>query len=138
LGLTGTIPADDYRQRALDFYCPVVYTRTIAEAVEDGAVSDFTVYNVPVELDKKSKFKYKIFDGSLTRAKMELFNLIKTYKFPSIFDMAAKCKTDEKHPAYKPSKEFWGAMTMRKKVVYEAPAKISIVYDLLTSDTERR
>lgn len=138
LGLTGTVPTDDYRAESLALFCPVRYTRTIKEAVQDNAVSDFKIINVPVELNKKNRFKYNVFDRGLTRSKMELFDLIKTYKFPSIFDMAKKCKTDALHPAYRASKEFWGAMTMRKKICYEAQEKIGTVLNLVEMYHDRR
>ena len=138
LGLTGTPPESQYRLDALKLFCPIVYTRTIQEAVVDNAVSDFTIVNIPVAISKKTRAKYNVFDQALTRAKMELFRHIKVYKFPSIFDMANKCKTDKLHPAYKASKEFWGAMTMRKKIVYTASEKIPVVLDILKLYPNRR
>lgn len=118
LGLTATIPHDNEYRELLQKKAPVVFVKTLDEAKELGAVSDFNVYNLYVPMSRKGRARYRKFDGMLKLAQMELGS-IKRFnddlaEMP-VFEIAQKyARSTEKTPIVKWSKQFWAAMSMRK------------------------
>lgn len=142
LGLTATLPHNPDYRKLLSILCPVVYTTTVEEAVKAEAVSDYTIYNYEITLNRKDRGRYQIFDKNLKQAQMEL-GILKRYddelKSLSIFDVAKLYSVrKEKVPLVKYSKQFWSAMSMRKWVCYEAESKIKIVQEIIDRFPNRK
>jgi superfamily II DNA or RNA helicase len=99
LGLSGTIELNLLDQ--LNRYAPICYSLNLYDAVEMGLVSNFTVYNIPVELTKPERTQY----NKYTRAIEWLWN------------------TRSMHS--------WKNISARKELLYNAKAKIKLVQKLV-------
>lgn len=69
LALTGTYP---YNDREIKKYFPVFDVITEQEAAENGWISDYVEYNIPVELDESDKIRYANYSTFITET-LELF-----------------------------------------------------------------
>jgi len=69
LGLTGTYPKDNRRLKEL---FPVIDRISEEEAIENGWISDYLEYNLPVELTDSEKERYTKFSSFITQT-LELF-----------------------------------------------------------------
>lgn len=142
LGLTATPPdhREDYME-SLDKICPVVYQRTLNEAVQEGILSDFLVYNLPVTLTKKESFLYKrynaLFEGSKELIWRNIYKEgLSTSK--NIFDVASEHRLKPDSLLYKASKQFWTSMTLRKWVCYNAERKVERCLEIIQAFPGRR
>lgn len=142
LGLTATPPHKKESLELLDKIAPIVFTKTIEDAVEIGAVSEYIMYNLEVGMTRSGRAKYRTFDGMLKRAQLEIGmikRLDKDLREISIFDIAREyAKKKEKLPLVKWSREFWNAMTMRKWTCYSNEAKIAVVKEIIEKFPERK
>lgn len=59
LGLTATIPEDSEKKKIINTFCPVIETIELKEAVDNGWVSDFIVYQFGVHLNSQEKKEYR-------------------------------------------------------------------------------
>lgn len=139
LGLTATLPKD---LESIDKFCPVVYTKTIQEALDIGAISDFKVINVAVKMNRKDSSRYRMFDSAFNTAKMNLGIIKKQfdeYKDLNIFDVAKLNHTKKtKDPIVKYSKSFWANMSLRKYTCYNAESKIPVILDILAKYPDKK
>lgn len=135
--LTGTLPDVEEYVELLDKYCPVVYQKTLAEAVKEGLVPQFSIYNLQVGLSREISGKHKVFDLQfkkalllLTRYRMD--NVVYKTRFSNIFDMARVMK-DEKSDleCARAAKAYWNAMSMRKLILYDNPEKINTIKNII-------
>lgn len=104
MGLTATLPHLDEYKKLLEEVCPVVFTKSMDEAVESGAVSDYMLYNLEVTMNKSDRGKYRVFDTNLKRAQMEIGLYKRTdpdLKAQAIFDIAKKYAVGKHEPRYK-------------------------------------
>lgn len=99
LGLSATI--EDNLIEHLNKVAPICYTLDLYQAVELGLVSDFTVYNIAVELTKPERTEY----DKLSK------------KIAWVW---------ENH-----SQQAWGSITARAKILYTAKSKIRILKKLI-------
>jgi superfamily II DNA or RNA helicase len=117
--LTATAPSNlEY----LDFMvsiAPIAKEKTVDEALEDGAISDFTVYNIALPNDKSNGKRYSVFNAKLIQASKNLARLAKekNLEYSSPFENAKHYRNHPDKEVSSASKEFWGAMTMRKQAV---------------------
>ena len=64
LGLTATLERSDKKHYIIEEYCPVVDTVSMKEALANGYVSNFKVYNLGIELNDRDRYTYeKLHDG---------------------------------------------------------------------------
>lgn len=93
LGLTGTVPEDVEYRELLEAIAPIVFTKTVDEALEIDAISNYIIYNLAVPMSKKNRARYRKFDSMLKRAQLEI-GMLKRYdeelRTISIFDIAKK------------------------------------------------
>lgn len=142
LGLTATEPShrEDYTQ-LLNQICPVVYHRSLKEAVEYGILTDFTIYNVGVKFTKKEQFLYKKFDKAFHDAKEAIHAISFKYGMQTdktIFDIASEHRTKPDSLLFKAAKSFWSSMTLRKWVCYNAENKAQTCIDIIKEHPNRR
>lgn len=146
MGLTATKPHNDNYYKYLELFCPVVFTKTISDALDMGAISNYITYNLEIGLTRKDRAKYRTFDTMLKRAQMELSLMKKgniEFKEMAIFDMAKKFSTYKNPPIQLKelvyySKQFWNAMSMRKWVCYGAESKIPATIKIIKKFTNRK
>lgn len=96
LGLTGTLPENREYLEFMDTVMPVVYQKSINDALDLGAIADYTIYNLEVPMSRKNRARYRTFDGMLKHAQMEI-GILKRYddelKDLPIFEIAQKYAT---------------------------------------------
>ncbi len=130
VGFTATIPED---RELLDTVCPVVYTREVKQVMEDEIISKVKVFNIECSFNKTDKAKYKVFNSQFNRAAMELGILKKHFGLEeAVFDIAKQYSASKlDFPIVKWSRQFWGAMTMRKAVCYNSESKIDLAVEII-------
>jgi len=99
LGLSGTI--ENNLLEELNKWAPICYSLNLYDAVEMGIVSDFTVYNIPVELTAPERAKYITLSGKIAYL-WENFN-----------------------------RQDWKNITQRKNILYHASAKMKMLQKVL-------
>lgn len=134
LGLTATLERQDGMHSLINHYAPVLRRIGLEEALEKGYVSDFRVFNLPVELSVHEQQEYdeiqrkfdehfQFFDGDFNHVKSALSN----YSFRKDYGLEKGVSaTDVLIEASK----FSRFMQMRKALLNEAPAKIHAVKQL--------
>jgi RNA polymerase primary sigma factor len=140
LGLTATLPGDGEYDHVRQ-HCPVFETVGLSEAQSEGWVSDFLVYNVPVELGPQERGRYK----DLNSKYHSHFSV-----FDHDFSLAMKClNSDAASRSYarktnmdfqevkKHAVQFIRNVQERKKMLYNLTSKIEAAERLLES-TERK
>lgn len=141
LGLTATLPHRQDHKTILDKHCPVIFTKTVKEALEAEAISDFKVYNVAVSLSKKDAALYRLYNGKWLQAQSEILTYKKTHEIDdlSTFDIARiYSKNKEKDRINIVSRSYWSAMTMRKYVCYNSSSKINVVLEIIRNFPDRK
>lgn len=127
--LTATLPEEEEYRDYLSVVCPVVYSKTLAEVVDNKIIPEFSILNLEVPLSPSAGGKYKIFDsqfheGTILLTALRSKNELYKYKYASIFDMAKAGVTSDDKDLKAASKKYWGAMQMRKNIVYSNPSKL--------------
>lgn len=143
LCLTATLPEDPEYVEFLNHICPVVYTKTLASALDEGKVPKFEILNVPVFIHTSVLGKYTLFDNKFTKATIQLtrFRMDRPTlwnKYPSVFDLAKGEKDSKDKEVASVAKSYWAAMTMRKQILYNNPAKIPAVIQILRNNPHRK
>jgi len=59
LGLTATLEREDGKHDLITDRAPVIYTLGMKEAREEGYVSDFRIYNIPLDMEEDEREAYK-------------------------------------------------------------------------------
>jgi len=122
MGLTATKPHNIEYEKLLSIVCPIVYTKTIEDAKQANAISNFIVYNLECVMNRSEAARYRLFDGKLKRAQLELGIAKRDFislRSTDIFTVA-KEYASKKYVApneqilHKYAKQFWSAMTLRK------------------------
>jgi superfamily II DNA or RNA helicase len=133
LTLTATLPNNPEYKEFLHSVSPIVYTKTVEDALEADAISPFRIYNLEIGMDKKSESKYKAFNQMFMEANLKLFRLKKQLGLEgSPFDIAKQySNSEEDSELVKTSKKFWGGMTLRKRVLYENLEKVKIAVQIV-------
>lgn len=144
--LTATEPRElEYRSKLYE-YAPLVYRKTLNDALEMDSVSEFSLYNVGVNLSKDAAAKYNVFNKQFTEGLLGLSSLRNHVpylreSFASAFDIARYFVKSNVIPTevfhiyqdlLRYSKAFWSGMTLRKSVLYNNAAKIDAVKQILT------
>lgn len=140
LCLTATVPHNEEYLEFLEKVAPIVYNSSLNDALEAGAINEFSIINVEVPMNKKDRSKYQRFDTLLRRAQAGIGDLKKhddDLRDSAIFDIAKRYKEGNSVLA-KLCRQFWSAMTMRKWTCYEAESKIPIVIKILRKYPEKK
>jgi superfamily II DNA or RNA helicase len=131
LCLTATIPDEEEYVEFLGIVAPVVYAKSLLDVVDKGILPKFNIYNLEVGMDKSMAGKYKAFDNvfntsliKLDRLRSEDPNLSSRYR--NVFDLAKAEQYSDDRELKTLCKQYWGAMQLRKLVVYNNLTKISV------------
>lgn len=135
MGLTATIDRSDNRDSLIRTHCPVIDTVDITEALANGYVSNFKVFNLGIELDEDDRKAYDSMNKDFH------FNFA---QFNHDFNAAMSCLSDPSYRAsyaalYKKDVKdvmmyavnFNRNMAKRKKFLYFAKSKLDVVLKLL-------
>lgn len=135
--LTATLPNEEEYVDFLTKTCPVIYEKKIKEALEEGMVPQFELYNLPVPIHKSISGKYKMFDAKFTQAMIKLTRILidnpkLRSKYKNVFELAqaAQWNTFDKETQGL-CKSYWAGMTMRKQLVYSNPAKLAYIREVI-------
>lgn len=140
MGLTATLPGDEKYDHVRN-HCPVFETVGLSEAQREGWVSDFLVYNVPIELDPRERKKYRkmnnkyhshfsVFDHDFNVA-MKCLNSDKAAR-----DYANKTQMDYQD-VKKHAVQFIRNVQNRKQFLYNLDSKINAA-EYVLEKTERK
>ena len=99
LGLSGTI--ENNLLEELNKIAPICYSLSLYDAVEMGIVSDFVVYNIPIELTIPERTEYNRLSGKIA------------YMWENF------------------SRQDWKNITARKKILYQAKGKMKMLTKVL-------
>lgn len=111
-----------------------VYRKSMDDAVEMGAVSDYKMFNVGVDMDRVTASKYKTFDTMFLSGAVFLSKIAAAMGI-SPFELAKQNSgKTEKSELIRASKNFWNGMTMRKWAVYSNANKKIVAKNLILAD----
>jgi superfamily II DNA or RNA helicase len=138
LGLTGTPPLNNLK--VLESLCPIIYKKTLQDALDAEAISEYTVQNIGVKFNAKDGYKYRLFDMKFKEAALALNKQKAVLGLAdSVFDLARKYnKEDDKSLLTKFAKQYWSAMTMRKWMCYENESKLLEVLKILQAYPDKK
>lgn len=137
LGLTASLERSDNKHELIEKKAPVIDEITVNEALDNGWISDFTIYNIPIDLDQQDR--------------RELEQLNKKFKsffatFNHDFDQAMACISKQQAEKYARSlnKSGWTteriqihavqfslAMRKRKELLYKTNSKLNSALKIL-------
>ena len=143
LGLTATIDREDPRYHIISTAAPVIDTVTLKEAVRNGYVSQFQVFNLGLRMNETEEAKYK----EITDAYYKAFAI-----FNNRFHAAMRCMQDRQYlsvftrnlagwdeqQVLNQARAFNRAMQARKQLIYksatkrEAAKKLIEIFDVPT------
>lgn len=142
LGLTATPPIhrkDLYK--SLQEKCPILYEKSLDEAVSIGAVEEYEVINVPVKFNKKELASYRKWDNKFKISFGKLSWLKKKEGFDEdVFKLAQRLIGDQFKllDEGKWAKDFWLSVQKRKQLCYKAENKISKSLEIIKAHPEFR
>lgn len=142
LGLTATIDRKDNRDALIRTYCPVIDTVDIVEALENGYVSNFKVFNLGIEMNEEDAAAYQKMNKDFH------FNFA---QFNHDFNTAMSCLSNKSYrESYArtvgrdPSElamyaiNFSRNMQKRKNFLYFASSKKKAVLELLKEFSDKK
>jgi len=125
LCLTATIPEEQSKIDLLAKIAPISYTLTLDEARLLGLVSDYLVFNLPVEFTSSELAAYKKADNTFNYASMQF-----GYGFDSFSKATAALNgTDKEAKAF--AAMYYNSMKKRKDICYNAINKVVAVKQIL-------
>lgn len=132
--LTATLPPKEENRKFMLGIAPIIKQKSVAEALDDGAISDFMIFNIPVGQDKSTSSKYKLFTAKLKEAAVRLSQLKRKHnlKGDTPFDLASLNRNHPDKEVSSAAKAFWSAMTMRRQSLYENSEKIKAVLQIIS------
>jgi len=101
LGLLGIKPDETLMQR-IESFAPVIDVITESEAIQEGWISNYTEYNLPLELSEDDKIAYAKFSIPMRELLSQFKDLHKSFKvngtpvFDSELDLIISCYTGKK------------------------------------------
>lgn len=135
LGLTATLERKDNRHVILKSYCPIIDTVDMQEALDNGYVSDFRVFNLGIELNEEDRKEYKKIGDQFYRF---------FAKFGHDFNAAMSCLSDPTYAALYDQRMGWEEgearisaihfnrnMAKRKKFLYYAESKVDTAVEII-------
>lgn len=145
LGLTATLSKDHENQGIIDRYAPMCDEITLKEALDEGWINEYRVYNIGVKLDTESRILYDQATKNFGTA-MGFFE--------HDFDLMMKCYTKKKwreefarlhNDDWVTPKTTWlmarkglDGMRNRKTLLYNYPAKLDLAVSICREHPERK
>lgn len=138
LGLTATAPFhNEDKMNLLEEYCPIIYTKSISDAIKEGLASPFVIINLECKFDKSERAKYKFWEKKFNHTYGKIGDWLEKNKdklkgvYVNAFDIAIEVAKIKGHKLYKTAKEMWMSMNRRKYVCYNAKSKIEAVKKII-------
>lgn len=137
LGLTATLERSDGRHNLILEKVPIVDEITLEEALREGYISDYKIYNLPVELTKGEQLDYRktlnnyMYYERLLGGKFEAWNQANTRLQKSNKE---NYTTDEKREALM----FLRYVNKRKSILHNAFNKVQVTRDILNLYPDRK
>lgn len=150
LGLTATPPYHDEDKMAIiNDKCPIIYTKTIQDAIAEGLSSPFEVINLKTGFNKKERATYNVWETKMTNSRNTINKGIRSlgpdlftyYGYEgklNVFEYSAWATKDKMRPYYKEASMFWTAMSRRKYVCYNAESKVDTVKQIIDLYPDRK
>lgn len=142
LTLTATLERTDQKHYLVENNCPVIYRKTIKEALELNLIPKFIIYNLSVPITELSIKKYSLIDNKFN-------NFFAFFNFD--FSLAMNCLQYENHRVlysqrvnYSPQEirikaiNFNRAMAERKNFIYYHPDKTKSVLDIIKKFPDKK
>lgn len=137
--LSATPPREREYREFMDSVAPIVYEKSLLDAVREESVSDYLLYNKAIGMSKSTRAKYNAMNRVFMDSNIKLSVLARTYKLQqTIFDIAKTYKDVAKHPIQKPAKAYWMAMSMRKNILYSNPEKLIVCKQIVDQNPGRK
>ena len=135
LGLTATLPSDEKYDHIRQL-CPVFDKVTLAEAQQEGWVSDFLVYNLPVELSPEERAHYEELNSKY-HSHFSTFNhnfnwAMSCLKNKDAARDYAKKKGFDYQTVRKDATQFIRNVQERKKFLYNLDTKMDVAEKILS------
>jgi len=142
LGLTATIDRKDNRDALLRTYAPVIDTVTIDDALANGYVSDFTVFNLGIEMNEEDKKTYdkmnKDFHFNFAQFNHDFNAAMSCLSNPEYRNSYARLYKKDPQDVMVYALNFNRNMAKRKKFLYFAPSKVDAVIELLNTFSDKK
>lgn len=135
LGLTATLERKDNRHVILKSYCPIIDTVDMGEALDNGYVSEFRVFNLGIDLSEEDRKTYKKIGDQFYRF---------FAKFGHDFNTAMRCLSDPSFAALHDNRMGWEEgearisaihfnrnMLKRKQFLYYAESKVDTAVEII-------
>lgn len=142
LGLTATLERNDQRHNLLKQVCPILDTVTMEEALREGYVSSFSIYNLGIQLSEREQRLYNEVDSKFKK----FFRV-----FGNDFHLAMQCATDvvmrnmyasrmkmDAEYVQLAAMNFGRYMNMRKRIVYSLDTKKEAALKLIEGLPNRK
>ena len=142
LGLTATIDRSDNRDALIRTYCPVIDTVDIVEALENGYVSNFKVFNLGIELNKEDRKAYdsmnKDFHFNFSQFNHDFNTAMACLSKPDYRNSYARTTGRDPAELAVYAINFSRNMQKRKKFLYFASSKMEAVLELLQEFSDKK
>jgi len=142
LGLTATLERNDQRHLLITRMCPIIDTVSMEEALREGYVSSFQIYNLGIKMNEREQ---RLYDDVSTKFKQN-FKV-----FGNDFNLAMACASDpvtrnlyadrsKMDPEFVKicSINFNRYMQLRKRIVYNLDSKADALRELLEGFADRK
>lgn len=142
LGLTATLDRRDDRDALVRTYCPVIDTVDIVEALENGYVSNFKVFNLGMEMNKEDKEAYeklnKDFHFNFAQFNHDFNTAMSCLSNKSFRESLARQTGRDPNELFMYAINFNRNMQKRKKFLYFASSKKQVVLDILDEFSDKK
>jgi len=142
LGLTATLERNDQRHLLITRMCPIIDTVSMEEALREGYVSSFQIYNLGIKMNEREQ---RLYDDVSAKFKQN-FKV-----FGNDFNLAMACASDpvtrnlyadrsKMDPEFVKicSINFNRYMQLRKRIVYNLDSKAAALRELLEGFADRK
>lgn len=140
--LTATLERGDQKHYIVENHCPVIYKKSVKEALKLNLIPEFIVYNLKVEISNESERLYSILDKKFN-------NFFSFFNFD--FDTAMNCLQYENHRLLYARSinvdpqtirikaiNFRRAMSERKDFIYYHPDKLKTTLELVDKFKDKK
>jgi superfamily II DNA or RNA helicase len=140
--LTATLERGDQKHYIVENHCPVIYKKTVKEALKLNLIPEFIVYNLKVEITSQSERVYSVLDRKFN-------NFFSFFNFD--FDTAMNCLQYENHRLLFAKSigidpqtirikaiNFRRAMSERKDFIYYHPDKLKATVEVVNRFSDKK
>ncbi len=135
LGLTATMERKDKKHKIIQKYAPVIDRMEMLEALKEGYVSDFRVYNFGIEMSFQDQARYKAIHDNFTKY-FKFFNFefdlaMSCLKSPKVRLSYAKQLGVDSNKVMIMAVQFNRAMQNRKSFLYNNESKVTATKEIV-------